>query len=29
MEGFQLALNIVEMIFYAAVIFYIIRRWKD
>lgn len=24
----QTAVNVVEIIFYAAVIFYIVRRWK-
>ena len=29
MEVFEWVLNIVEIVFYTAVIIYIVRRWKD
>lgn len=28
METFQLVMNIVEIVFYSAVIVFIVRRWK-
>lgn len=28
MKYFEIALNIVELVFYSAVIIYIVRRWK-
>lgn len=28
MEIFEMALNVLELIFYSAVIFYLVRRWK-
>lgn len=28
MEWFKLAVNVAELVFYAAVIVYIVRRWK-
>lgn len=28
MEVFKTVLNVVELIFYTAVIIYIVRRWK-
>ncbi len=29
MEGFQLALNVVELVFYSAVIVCLVRRWRE
>lgn len=29
MEIFEMALHVVELIFYSAVILYLVRRWKD
>ena len=29
MEIFEMALHVVELIFYSVVILYLARRWKD
>ena len=29
MQALQIAVNIVEIVFYSAVIILILRRWKD